>query len=102
MKFGEYIKQLREDKGIGLRELANLLGITASYLTDIEKGRRYAPHKERLDEMIKILNIQDTEKFYDLAGETREGIPVDVMEIIKDNPELISYIRNYKKEVNVG
>ena len=42
-KFGSYIRELRIKNGIGQRELADKVGIAASYLNDIEKEKRTAP-----------------------------------------------------------
>ena len=36
-KFGSYIRELRIKNEIGQRELADKIGIAASYLNDIEK-----------------------------------------------------------------
>lgn len=37
---GEHIRQLREDQGLGRRELAKRAGVTYSYLSKIETGER--------------------------------------------------------------
>lgn len=81
--FGSFVKQLRMKKGLALREFARILDIAASYLSDIEKGKRNAPKKDHLDKMIKELNLtkEETEKFYDLA---REGKPVEIAEDVKE------------------
>ena len=42
-KFGTYIRELRINSKIGQRELAQKIGIAASYLNDIEKNKRSAP-----------------------------------------------------------
>ena len=36
--FGSLIRKLRIEQEIGQRELANKIGIAASYLNDLEKG----------------------------------------------------------------
>lgn len=38
--YGERIREKRAMEGVGTRELARLVGISPSYLCDIEKGRR--------------------------------------------------------------
>lgn len=38
ISFGEYIKNIRLEKNLSLREAANLLGISHSYLNKLEKG----------------------------------------------------------------
>ena len=41
--FGLFVRDLRIKHGIGQRELAQKIGIAASYLNDIEKEKRSAP-----------------------------------------------------------
>ena len=41
--FGSYIRELRIKNEIGQRELAEKIGVAASYLNDIEKNKRSAP-----------------------------------------------------------
>ena len=50
-KFGPFIREIRIQKGLGQRELASKIGVSASYLNDIEKDKRTAP---RLDIIKKI------------------------------------------------
>ena len=38
-KFGPFIRELRMQRGIGQRELASKIGLSASYLNDIEKKK---------------------------------------------------------------
>jgi transcriptional regulator with XRE-family HTH domain len=81
--FGEYIKARREVLGKSIRGLAQELGMTPVYLSDIEKGNRYAPEKY-LGRMIEVLKISrdDINCFYELAGKSRN-----------DNfPDLTDYI----------
>ena len=42
-KFGPFIREVRIQKGIGQRSLASKIGVSASYLNDIEKEKRTAP-----------------------------------------------------------
>ena len=39
-KFGSHVRELRIKHGFGQRELAEKIGISASYLNDIEKNKR--------------------------------------------------------------
>ena len=48
--FGEYIKQLRTDKGLTLTELAALLKLDSANLSKIENGKREFDEK-RLDKL---------------------------------------------------
>jgi len=70
--FGEYVKARREALGKSIRGLAAELDMTPAYLSDIEKGNRYAPEKY-LAQMVATLRITGEAEycFYDLAGKSR-------------------------------
>lgn len=70
--FGYFVRGKRQALKIPIRELAVSLGISASYLRDIELGNRQAP-KSRLTEMARTLRIPDHEMagFYVLAMVSR-------------------------------
>ena len=51
---GEYIRELREDKDLSLRELAKRLEVSAPFLSDIELARRY-PSREVLSKLAREL-----------------------------------------------
>ncbi|MBI4766597.1 MAG: helix-turn-helix transcriptional regulator [Deltaproteobacteria bacterium] len=53
---GEYIRELREEKDLSLRELAKKLKISAPFLSDIELGHRY-PSDKVLGGLARILDI---------------------------------------------
>ena len=56
------IKQIREEKSMSQKELADKIGVSQQFLCDIEHGRR----KPSIDTAIKIarvLNITDIKSF---------------------------------------
>jgi transcriptional regulator with XRE-family HTH domain len=61
--FGTYIRSLRLLRGFGLRELARQLGISAPYLSDLEKDKRGAPPVDLVRTIEKILDA-DAGKIY--------------------------------------
>ena len=58
--FGEYIRQLRTDKGLTLTELAALLKLDSANLSKIENGKREFDEK-RLDKLANAFEL-DFEK----------------------------------------
>ena len=96
-KFGTYIREIRIDQGIGQRELASNVGIAASYLNDIEKGKRAAPKQIIIKKLSSLLKV-DINYLNDLAGETKENLAPDISEFIKNNPRLVSLIRSIKEK----
>lgn len=82
--FGECIRKRREELGISVRALAEKLGMSPVYLSDIERGNRNAPtganvKKDYMSKMIQELGIEEDETaaFYDLATATK-GCYVDI------------------------
>jgi transcriptional regulator with XRE-family HTH domain len=39
-KFGQKVKQLREENGFSIEQLANISNVDRNYISDIEKGKR--------------------------------------------------------------
>ena len=84
--FGRFIAKKREENRITLREMARLLKITPPYLSDIEKGRRNPPEREKLDQIAKILFLSTDERryMYDLAGKQRNTVSSDLPDYIME------------------
>ena len=94
--FGDHIKTLRTARKIGQRELARTVGVSPSYLNDIESNKRPAPRKEIIKKIADILEA-NLENLYDLAGKTKDKIPPDIPDIIKKNKEIPSLLRVIEK-----
>lgn len=87
LKFGEFVEKKRLEKGITLRGLARMLDIAPAYMSDIEKGRRYPPDKEKLLEIASHLVLSEDEKNYmfDLAAlEKTNSVSPDLPEYIME------------------
>ena len=73
----EYKKKCRGIGGedIKLKDIADAMGMTASYLSDIVKGRRNPPEMQILEKIAVVLQLTPDEKeeMFDLAG--RKGMP---------------------------
>jgi len=85
--FGDYVKARREALGKSIRGLAAELEMTPAYLSDIEKGNRYAPEKY-LPNMVEKLQItgESVNCFYDLAGKSRKDNFPDLTPYIGEKP----------------
>ena len=64
MEIGERIKELRQKKGITVNKLANLSGVSQSYLRDIELGNKQ-PTVEYLSYICDALGISLSRFFSD-------------------------------------
>lgn len=55
--FGEYIRKLRMDQKLSLRDVAARIGISVSYLTQIEHGRRGTPGVPILKKLAPLYKV---------------------------------------------
>jgi L-glutamine-phosphate cytidylyltransferase len=94
-KFGPYIRELRLIHQIGQRDLAEKIGIAASYLNDIEKEKRTAPKLSVIKKLSELLKVNN-EELHDLAGISKKSLAPDIQDYIKNNPMIISLIRSIK------
>lgn len=93
--FGDFLHQKRIKKGISYRELASILGVSAPYISDIEKDRRNAPTMDKLEKLAEYFNLSKEEKaiMYDLAGEKKSEVAPDIPNYIKDHDYVASALR---------
>ena len=98
--FGSYIRELRIKNAIGQRELAQKIGIAASYLNDIEKNKRAAP-KMAVIKKISLILKAELDLLNDLAGNSKKGLAPDIIDYIEKNPNIVSLIRAAKNN-NLG
>lgn len=86
-EFGKFIEAKRKAAGKTLRGLASELCIAPAFMSDIEKGHRYPPSKDKLYELARILclNEEDTNMMFDLAALEKDNMV---------SPDLPEYIMN--------
>ena len=69
-EFSEYLRKKRIEKNITLRKMAKELGISVSYLSDIESGHKMAPnskedkYKNLIENIITYLELNDVDRDY--------------------------------------
>ena len=93
--FGEFLQRKRTEKQITLRKMAEMIGITAPDLTDIEKDRRTPPEMEKLELISQILMLNDEDKttMYDLAGKKRNSVAPDLPDYIMEHDYVSAALR---------
>ena len=94
-KFGLFIRELRIKKNIGQRDLAKKIGVSPSYLNDIEKEKRSAPKLTVIKKISKYLET-NLDELNDLAGVSKKEVAPDISEYMEKNPKIISLIRSIK------
>ena len=93
--FGEFLQKKREEKRVTLRKMADMLGFSAPFLSDVEKDRRNPPEKDKLDMIVTILGLSKEEKdlMFNLAGRRRNTVAPDLHEYIMERDYVSSALR---------
>ncbi len=93
--FGEFISQKRVEKQITLRKMADMLGVSAPFLTDVEKDRRNPFDMEKLTQLAKILELSNEERelMFNLAGKKRNAVAPDLPEYIMERDYVSAALR---------
>jgi transcriptional regulator with XRE-family HTH domain len=90
--FGARVRRLREAREIGLRPFARMIGISATYLSKIERDELPPPAEARVKEIARLLD-QDPDELLALAGK----VASDVSDIIRERPrEMASFLRTVR------
>jgi transcriptional regulator with XRE-family HTH domain len=76
---GNVFRRLRRERGITLRELAELAQVSVPYLSEIERGRK-EPSSEILAAICRALDLELTDLLaevqFDLATAVRSTLPI--------------------------
>lgn len=92
--FAVYITRMRERGGFTLRGMAGQLGISPSYYSDLEKGRRN-PTVQMLDRFacLTALSVQERRQLMELAGDARGELAPDVAAYVLTRPYVRAALR---------
>lgn len=101
--FGEFLAAKREDRDLTLREMARQMGVSAPFLSDVEKNRSAPLTKERLDRVAEILHLDTDEKtaMYDLVGRQRNTVAPDLPDYIIGRDYVAAALRT-ARDLNAG
>lgn len=97
--YGQLIKEARRyhDPPISSKELANLLGVSPPFITDIEKSRRLPSlDKQKQIKQLLACNKYPAELFDDLAANDNPDIRIvaeDIALLLRTNPALREMLR---------
>ncbi len=96
--FGEFIVAKRMQRDISLRKMAELMGVSAPFWSDIEKGRKNPPKLEKLELLAKNLMLTDEDKsiMLDLAGKERDAVAPDIPAYIMENDYVAAALRTVR------
>ncbi len=96
LSYGSYLRKLRIKRGLTIKELAEQIGISGQYLSEMERGGRKCLNDEKTAAITDALKLTECEAirlaFLSEKIKNRVAIPVDVRAYIEENPYIISEI----------
>lgn len=101
--FGNFLYQKRIENKITMRQMADELGVSPVFISDIEKDRRNPFDVNRLRQLVPFLNLTDEERdlMYDLAGKKRNEVAPDLHDYITENDYVSAALRTCR-DLEVG
>jgi len=79
--FGALLREKRIAKKVSLRKFAELVGVSPTYLSQVEQGNVVPPTADRVKRMADLLG-ENADEWIALAGR----VPEDMPEIIQSQP----------------
>ena len=90
MGFGEILRELRTDAGVGIKRLAPDLGVSYSYLSKLENNE-VGPSEELVGRIADHFNY-NRDRLLLAAGK----VPPEVLQILQENPDqAIEFLREH-------
>lgn len=102
MEFNEYLSQKRIEKHIPIRKFAAMIGISPSFLCDLESGTRAFPVKSKFPDLLKKmvvaleLNDEETELFQSLVEQSMlrgDKVSAEISAYLRRVPEAAVALR---------
>ncbi len=83
---GSRIRELRKNKNINQEQLAELVGVEPTSVSNIENGRNY-PSFNTLEKMVEVLGITFNDIFIFQHHQDIKDLKKEINEIINNNPD---------------
>lgn len=90
--FGQVLREARVCKGISLRKFAEYVGVSPTYLSQVEQGNVDPPTADRVKRMAELLKA-NVDRWTALAGRLTEDLPSIIHEEPTEVPDLLRAVR---------
>ena len=92
--FGQRIRELRTERGVTQKEMAAELGVSAAWLSALEKGHRGRPSWNFIQRVIAYFNViwDDADELTRLAHISHPRVVVDTSELSAEATELANLL----------
>ena len=86
MRYGQFLrsKRISDGRELTLKDIAEELGVSVSFVSDVEQGRRKPYDEVKTQKLIEFLKLSEEEValMYDLAAKENSKIPRDLDDIM--------------------
>jgi transcriptional regulator with XRE-family HTH domain len=100
LTFGTFLHYKRKENGYTLRHVADELGITKMYLSELENNKKTNPSIEIMQGLISMYHLGEDEAalFYDLHAKANGIVSCDLTDYIMKKGVVLKAIRTAKKK----
>jgi transcriptional regulator with XRE-family HTH domain len=96
-EFGRYLRKLRIDHGELIKDMAEKLGVTASYVSAVETGKRNIP-ANWVDTIAELYNLDFIQKqeFADAASRSAQAVTLHIENVSDRQKDIaVSFAREF-------
>ncbi|BCP55802.1 transcriptional regulator [Kaistia sp. 32K] len=88
--FGQRLREMREERGLSLKDMAGKLQVSSSYLSALEHGKRGSPSWFMVQRIIAYFNViwDEAEELQRLAERSHPRVVVDTAGLAPEATEL--------------
>ena len=99
--FGQRIRELRAERGVTQKEMTAALGVSAAWLSALEKGHRGRPSWNFIQRVIAYFNViwDDADELAELARISHPRVVVDTSELSAEATELANLVADHVGEL---
>jgi transcriptional regulator with XRE-family HTH domain len=92
--FGRRIRELRAEKGVTQKQMAAALGVSAAWLSALEKGNRGRPSWDFIQRIIAYFNViwDDADELAELARISHPRVVVDTTRLSAEATEFANLV----------
>ena len=95
--FGQLLREKRIAKGFSLRKFAGDVGVSPTYLSQVEQDNVDPPTADRVKRMAELLG-ENIDEWTALAGRLTEDLPEIIREAPTAVPDLLRAVRGFTAE----
>ena len=95
--FGQILRDRRIEKGYSLRKFAKMVGVSPTYLSQVEQMNVDPPTADRVKRMAEILE-ENVDEWMALAGRLSQDLPEIIHQKPKEIPDILRAMQGLTAE----